>query len=400
MTFKPLQATDVVSTRTLLHEAIPLTGTIVSGTYGDNNIKNYTHGMFQSVYDYPYLSSSANHIFDLTVGYSSDSPLYTATTTATGQKAKKKNIYNQMCQVLMGYDATGSILKFDEDGDIIGGGNKMNEVFIMPFSRLLVKDEIKKETFSMVLSISGTYWYRELAPGTKDIFQNTITVSDVSASTDYRVNSPVGEYGILYATSSAQTVGGIGLNAVLSDTNIHTASIGGVKYWYAGLLFYQAGIAVLTASLFQQSVQGQLDTTPFGGTGEPDDFRFISGTVAAGTPYFKNVNEALTGSAISASCDAFRHRIGNIQFNNTTELNSTVYFCRANHNEFNYSSNPTYVSGSKIRVKTQASDDPVAYITTVGLYNDNNELMASAKLSEPLKKSPSTEFTIRTRLDY
>jgi len=397
MTFKPLQATDVVSTRTLLHEAIPLTGTIVSGTYGDNNIKNYTHGMFQSVYDYPYLSSSANHIFDLTVGFSSDSPLYTATTTATGQKSKKKNIYNQMCQVLMGYDATGSILKFDEDGDIIGGGNKMNEVVIMPFSRLLVKDEIKKETFSMTVAVSGTYW-RNATWRTKDIFDKAIKIMDVSASTDYRVNSPVGEYGILYATSSTAT--GQELSSSLTSQNIHTASIGGVKYWYAGLLFYQAGIAVLTASIFQVSEQGLLAPVGAAGSDGAGTVRFISGTVAGGTPYFKNVNEALTGSAISASCDAFRHRIGNIQFNNTTELNSTVYFCRANHNEFNYSSNPTYVSGSKIRVKTQASDDPVAYITTVGLYNDNNELMASAKLSEPLKKSPATEFTIRTRLDY
>jgi hypothetical protein len=66
---------DVANTRTLLHEAIPLTGTIVSGTYSDNNIKNYAHGMFQSVYDYPYLSSSANHIFDITVGVSAESSL-------------------------------------------------------------------------------------------------------------------------------------------------------------------------------------------------------------------------------------------------------------------------------------------------------------------------------------
>ena len=69
--FKPLAADDRVSTKTLLHEAIPITGTIVSGTYGifpnEVNIQNFTHGMFQSVYDYPYLSSSANHIFDLTV---------------------------------------------------------------------------------------------------------------------------------------------------------------------------------------------------------------------------------------------------------------------------------------------------------------------------------------------
>ncbi len=67
---------DVVATRTLLHEAIPLTGTIVSGTYSTENIKNYAHGMFQSVYDYPYLSSSANHIFDITVGVSAQSGLY------------------------------------------------------------------------------------------------------------------------------------------------------------------------------------------------------------------------------------------------------------------------------------------------------------------------------------
>ena len=49
--YKPFLNDDMSSTRTLLHENIPLTGTIVSGTYADNNIKNYSHGMFQSVYD-------------------------------------------------------------------------------------------------------------------------------------------------------------------------------------------------------------------------------------------------------------------------------------------------------------------------------------------------------------
>ena len=90
----------------------------------------------------------------------------------------------------------------------------------------------------------------------------------------------------------------------------------------------------------------------------------------------------------------------NLQFNNTVELNSTVYFCRVKHNEFNYSSKPTYLSGSKIRVKTKTTDLPVSYITTIGLYSDNNELMAVSKLSEPLKKTPDNEFTIRVRLDY
>ena len=99
-----------------------------------------------------------------------------------------------------------------------------------------------------------------------------------------------------------------------------------------------------------------------------------------------NIKQMLSGSSISGSCDALRQRIYNLQFNNTTELNSTVYFCRAHHNEFNYSTNPTYLSSSQIRVKNEASDSPIAYITTVGLYSADNELLAVAKLSEPLKK--------------
>ena len=105
-------------------------------------------------------------------------------------------------------------------------------------------------------------------------------------------------------------------------------------------------------------------------------------------------------SSISGACDAFRHRIQNLSFNNTTEINSKIYFCRVPHNKFNYSSNPTYTSGSKIVVKEVATDPPVAYITTVGLYSAANELLATAKLSEPLKKDPSNELILRVRLDY
>ena len=91
-----------------------------------------------------------------------------------------------------------------------------------------------------------------------------------------------------------------------------------------------------------------------------------------------------------------------MSFNNTTELNSTIYYCRASHNEFNYSSNPTYIdpTTSQIRVKDSTFDQPVSYITTVGLYGANNELLAVAKVSEPIKKTPDTELALRVRLDY
>ena len=120
--FKIITNADIATTKTPLHEAIPLTGTIVSGTYSDNNIKNYSHGMFQSVYDYPYLSSSANHIFDITLGYSSRSGL--SGTSNVTQQEKKINLYNQMAQVLVGHDITGSILEFDRAGNLADTGLK------------------------------------------------------------------------------------------------------------------------------------------------------------------------------------------------------------------------------------------------------------------------------------
>ena len=109
---------------------------------------------------------------------------------------------------------------------------------------------------------------------------------------------------------------------------------------------------------------------------------------------------SIESGTIDELSDALRHRVYNIEFNNTTELNSTIYFCRAGANEFNFSSNPTYLSDSQIRVKETTLDQPVSYITTVGLYSATNELLAVAKVSEPLKKTPDTELTLRVRLDY
>jgi hypothetical protein len=339
---------DVVATRTLLHEAIPLTGTIISGTYGDGNIKDYAHEMFQSVYDYPYLSSSANHVFDITMGVGAGSAL-----TAEEQATKKLNIYNQMAQVLVGYDHTGSIQAFDEDGDILAGGNKINDAVFLNFARLLTKDEIKKGTFALTLGVTEAY---DQAGG---VMVDRVLIQDTSGSDGYLVNSPVGEYGVLFATND------VGSQLSTEDSK-------------CGLIFYQAGVCVLTSSIFQSLLA------------DPCDMNTAN----------EHMDAILTGSTIPQVANALRNRIYNLQFNNTVELNSSVYFCRINHNEFNYSTNPTYLSGSKIRVKTQASDLPVSYITTVGLYNDNNELLATAKLSEPLKKTSDTEFTIRVRLDY
>jgi len=367
--FKTLSADDRVSTKTLLHEAIPITGTIVSGGYGVGNIKNFTHGMFQSVYDYPYLSSSANHIFDISFGVGTNSSIYNSSNT---QAAKKTNIYNQMAQVLMGYDKDGNIQRFDEDGDLSGGGGvKIDNAMFLSFSRLLVKDEIKKGSFQMTIGTSASF-SEDAAPG---VFANTLTLSDVGASTSYRVNSPAGEYGILYATASS---------ALLDTSSTHTASVGGVTYWRAGLIYYQAGVIALTSSMFMAAADGG----------------YLIGNSCEWDSSANTLTGSLINSEISGAADGLRTRIQNIQFNNTIELNSTVYFCRAKHNEFNYSSNPTYLTNSQIRVKNQATDLPISYITSIGLYSADNTLLAVGKFSEPIRKDSNIELTFRARLDY
>tara|TARA_R110001592_G_scaffold305452_1_gene578060 strand:- start:178 stop:1707 length:1530 start_codon:yes stop_codon:yes gene_type:complete len=506
-TYKSLSTNDIVTTKTLLHEAIPITGTIVSGTYIDGatekNIKNYTHGMFQSVYDYPYLSSSANHIFDVAVGFHADSSL-SGTSAGHVQVSKKMNMYNQMAQVLMGYDENGNIRKFDEDGDLTGG-TKIEEVLLINFARLLSKDEIKKGSLSLELGVNQAY------DQANAVFEKRIKISDTGAATSYKVNSPAGDYGILYAETSYDGDATLSTPMITGET-IVGAVVTSVKP-PAGLIFYQAGVAILSNKIFKSNhatatiitcaeaaiqdtkdftltnaagvtvtfnfsggknistnagaydatsditvdigfaglasanpsatgdqivarinagtginmvaskvgnnvlvIQGTAGTTgntsitqPAGATGLTTPSAFTNGGTGllssnAATTNMNtagnSISEMMSGSAISASCDALRQRMYNVEFNNTTELNSTVYFCRAHHNEFNYSTNPTYLSSSKLVVKNNASDTPVSYITTVGLYSADNELLACAKLSEPLKKDPSNELTLRVRLDY
>lgn len=373
--FEPLNPnSDVTTTRTLLHEAIPITGSIVSGTYSDNNIKNYTHGQFQSVYDYPYLSSSANHIFDLTIGYDNTSFLSSSSNT---QNSKKINSYNQFAQTLLGYTGSANDIEiFESDLDFGDNNSQMKEVFMVNFSRLLYKDQMKKGTFSIAFGTAS--WINPFNNAGAYTNGTIVTLTDASASAANSSNTTQtrgGDYGVLYAS------GAMGSSDPEST---------GVNREAQGIVFYQQGIAVISASVFNMTASQVATGVASSSLG---DFYYNNGTTYTTT-------NAWASASISGTCDAIRARMYSLSFQNTTEINSQIYFCRAPHNKFNYSSNPTYTTGSKIRVKNVASDQPVSYITTVGLYSANNELLAVAKVSEPIAKRPTNELVLRVRLDY
>jgi len=322
------------------------------------------------VFDYPYASSSANHLYDTTAGYSTYSDLDGVTGEVSG--AKKNNVYNEMGQFLVGFDQTGSIERFDKDGDLTGG-EKFDDIIVINLARLLAKDGLQKGTFELELGVSGS------DTGYLNPQSERIKVKDLNGTSSYKVNSPKGEYGILYANNSHGTpMFGSDFQGVTDATAAP-----------CGLVYYQAGVAVLSASMFMPYPTGLMSASD-------NNLIWVSSSAISQT-----IQGALTASSIDGISTGLRNRFYNLSFNNTTILNSAMYTCRIASRDFNYSSNPTYLTGSKIRVKADdPQNNPKSYITTVGLYNAQDQLLAVAKLSKAIEKSPKEDILIKVRLDY
>ena len=82
------------------------------------------------------------------------------------------------------------------------------------------------------------------------------------------------------------------------------------------------------------------------------------------------------------------------------QVNSTYYFIRARNNEFNYSNNESFTDNDHRVLHSTMQYNPKVFITTVGLYNNAAELVAVAKLSQPVAKDFTKEALIRVKLDY
>lgn len=107
---------------------------------------------------------------------------------------------------------------------------------------------------------------------------------------------------------------------------------------------------------------------------------------------YTSANNTLLYQAISSSA--------NFQLNSQETISSDYIFVRIGNADYNYSSNPTFASGSGAVLWPTMIYNPQTYVTTVGLYNDSNELLAVAKMSVPLVKDFTKEALIRVKLDW
>jgi hypothetical protein len=131
---------------------------------------------------------------------------------------------------------------------------------------------------------------------------------------------------------------------------------------------------------------------------DPDKIN-VSASVAANVSA-SNTNNANHDKFLTAISGAMSAGSGFIA-RNEEEVASTHYFVRVKNQQFNFSNNPTFVTGTLGDFYHQSMyKNPTVYATTVGLYNDNMELLAVAKMSQPLKKTFNRENLIRIKLDY
>lgn len=296
--------------------------------------------------------ANSEHLFDLTFG------------RTTGSVSLQNNIYNQFSKILLGHDADNNIKKFTllEDVDKPAGlSDNLPFAFILNLAREQTNDRIKQGSLNIQLSASSG--------------DRIISLVD---SGSYMHEGAAGHhYGIISATSSV---------ADLLTSSVSTGSV--------GYIFYEAGVVILSPYIFSAG-GSSYDLSSFESN--------ICGILTAGKSAFgSELSSSINDSGTIIDLNNFlSSKLVNVKYTSVTELNSTIYFCRAYNHEFNYSSNPTYLKDSEIIVKNGDPEEPSrAYITTVGLYSDDNQLLAVAKLSEPILKTKENELIARVRLDF
>ena len=263
-----------------------------------------------------------------------------------------KAIYSQYAQTLLA--ANDGIFTME-------GSENTDEIFVLNFERARQKEKVDPGNWQITISGSS---------GTEGKGGLRTFIDDSGAVTNPTINEAGRVFNIVSGSISA------GINtAAASETG------GGV-----GLFYPDQGILIFNAGQFRPGNGMDIDLRtggPSGGIG--------SGSNTHNDNIFKFFS-AISGSGVESA---------GFQARNEEDVTSTHYFVRVRNQEFNYSNNPTFTSGSNgsFRFSTM-KDDPRVYITSVGLYDDANQLLAVAKLSKPQLKSFAKELLVKVKLDY
>ncbi len=282
------------------------------------------------------------------------------------------------------FDGSGSLSTSD--------GNNPSRAVYRQFRNICIKNANSETKFEFpetntsnvfkdiyVINVNRARYRERLDPGNWELHLGTgdpgliKLIDDSGATADSSVNASQRVFNVVsgsIATGTAVTPAG----EAASSFNTAVGSY--------GLFYPELGLIVLNATRLDQGTGDSpagLGLATVKSTGDNDDnsLKLYNKLIIAGqgSGYFQSRREE--------------------------QIKSSHFFCRVESEEYNWSQNPTYFTGTEAELTNSSFiQDPKAYITTVGLYNNNNELLAVAKLSQPLLKSRDREAVIKVRLDF
>jgi hypothetical protein len=214
-----------------------------------------------------------------------------------------------------------------------------------------------------VINISRARYKQAIQPGSLNLFlaapsasvTNSIQLTDDSNTTS--LTRFIGENRVFYIISG-------------SNGTPYTSSAATTYY---GMMLPDLGVIILDAS---GSLAGKYIPTASLATSSVNNHLKLFSSISTGSQY------------------------GGFSLRSQETVSSRYFFTRIKNGEFNYTTNPSIIDANGNLLYTTLIDNPQTFITTVGMYNDNNELLAVAKLSKPLVKDFTKEALVRIKLDY
>ena len=258
---------------------------------------------------------------------------------AVSGASPSKPIYGQYRSLVLG----------DEEGNFVFGSETGSHFYVISIDRARYKEKLLPGTFSLLLSGSG-----------ENVFLNLTDNSQVATTTNFN------DAGRVFDVVSGS------LGNVYTGVNATGHSAGSGSY---GFFLPDVGIIILNG-------------------------KALDGTAADGGLNLGTIRTMNTeGSGSEKLFNAIK-KGASFKLNSEETISSNFVFVRARNAEFNYSANPSNVTGSGELRHNVMVNNPQAYATSVGLYNDNNDLLATAKLSRPLLKDFTKEALVRIKLDF
>lgn len=403
-TYKELSSLDFVTRRAFLDQIVDVIQEDISGSATRQTYQVFVTGgigpgvtssLFQTVYDQAFTAETANPIMDVTIGLHVSASAVTV--AKTGEDANGKYLFPStslmMREKMFMYQQFAQKLLGDSEAQFVapyGSTDATNEIEVALFmgvKRLFSRDQIKRETFVMGFFQTGSTPQKDTVNVTGSNLNNI-----GQDPTGYSIYTDIG-------ASSNKDLSFGGQVSDIVDASDTSRTV--------GLLFNDAGVVVLDLEKIcsNQTLTGSIDGMSSATMTNNTDI--VAGKALLNTLMFPGF---ITSASIDDTVDYLMNtRFGSgtfsaMTFRNITNINSSLITARLTPDEFNYSSNPTYVDAdNRIVVIDEGQEDTQSsfvMFTTIGFYDSNDNLLAVAKTSRPIEKNNQRDLSITTRLDY